>query len=190
MSFGGDTELSAFSDDVPKILVCGLPRSGKSSIIRVVFGKTSPHETAYLEPTTMPEVRHVANHLAHVKIVDVPSTYQLDRESEEEPTEQDKTWFSKTVAIVFVIDSLEDNWHQALLYARRVVRRAIRVNPNIVFQVFYHKIDSNYRFDGSYSGDGINALHGEDISDAYVKELQASLDEDLYRNGCRRGHYL
>ncbi|KAF4743391.1 hypothetical protein FOZ62_005185, partial [Perkinsus olseni] len=103
--------------------------------------------------------------------------------------------------IVFVIDSLEDNWHQALLYARRVVRRAIRVNPNIVFQVFYHKINSNYRFDGSYSGDGINALHGEDISDAYVKELQASLgewknrhcatklsfcsDEDLYRNGCR-----
>lgn len=45
----------------------------------------------------------VANHLVHVKIVDVPSTYQLDRESESDITEQDRTWFAKTVAIVFVI---------------------------------------------------------------------------------------
>jgi Holliday junction resolvasome RuvABC ATP-dependent DNA helicase subunit len=35
----------------PHILLMGPPRSGKSSIQRVVFYKMSPHETLFLEST-------------------------------------------------------------------------------------------------------------------------------------------
>lgn len=39
------------NDDAPKVLVCGPSRSGKTSILKVVFQKLSPHETLFLEST-------------------------------------------------------------------------------------------------------------------------------------------
>ena len=40
---------------MPRILLLGLKRSGKSSILKVVFNKMSPHETRHLESTKTPE---------------------------------------------------------------------------------------------------------------------------------------
>jgi Ras-related GTP-binding protein C/D len=38
------------------IILMGLPKSGKTSIQRVVFQKMSPHETFFLTPTPQIEV--------------------------------------------------------------------------------------------------------------------------------------
>ena len=59
----GDAPLTATmaigeEDDIgvmPRILLLGLKRSGKSSILKVVFNKMSPHETRHLESTKTPE---------------------------------------------------------------------------------------------------------------------------------------
>ena len=43
------------------ICLMGMPKSGKSSIQKVVFQKMSPHETFFLTQTTQIESQAVAN---------------------------------------------------------------------------------------------------------------------------------
>lgn len=45
-----------FADSAPNITFFGLPRSGKSSILAVVYRKLAPHESIYIEPTAAPAV--------------------------------------------------------------------------------------------------------------------------------------
>ncbi|CAK0799082.1 unnamed protein product, partial [Prorocentrum cordatum] len=86
------------ADDTPKILLCGSPRAGKTSILKVVFSKMSPHETLFLESTPKPEVTPVArNALMRFKVLDFPGSMSFDESSE--------GWFTKTGAVVFVIDA-------------------------------------------------------------------------------------
>ena len=71
--------MAAPDADVPKILLCGIPRSGKSSIAKVVFQKMPPHETLFLESTARPDVRTIAhNSLIQFKICDFPGSYYID----------------------------------------------------------------------------------------------------------------
>lgn len=51
VAIGEETQKGA----MPRILLLGLKRSGKSSILKVVFNKMSPHETRHLESTKTPE---------------------------------------------------------------------------------------------------------------------------------------
>ena len=51
MAIGEESQAGA----MPRILLLGLKRSGKSSILKVVFNKMSPHETRHLESTKTPE---------------------------------------------------------------------------------------------------------------------------------------
>jgi len=44
-------------DDAPKVLLCGPHRGGKTSILKVVFQKMSPHETLFLETTPKVEAK-------------------------------------------------------------------------------------------------------------------------------------
>jgi Ras-related GTP-binding protein C/D len=51
--------------------------------------------------------------------------------------------FRKSHAIVFVIDGQDDPYSEALDYLVRIAAHASKVNPNLFFEVFIHKIDGD-----------------------------------------------
>eukprot|EP00388_Colpodella_angusta_P019897 GDKJ01049703.1.p1 GENE.GDKJ01049703.1~~GDKJ01049703.1.p1 ORF type:complete len:382 (-),score=88.42 GDKJ01049703.1:142-1287(-) len=132
--FPDEARRAIFNDPTPNILVVGLPKSGKTSILQVVFQKASPHETLYLQSTSPPQLLRVHNNpLMKCVVVDFPGSYQFD--------DQDAALFQKTSAIIIVVDAQNEPYVHEATYAAEVIRRAYSVNRNINFEVFVHKVD-------------------------------------------------
>ena len=120
----------------PRILLMGLRRSGKSSIQKVVFHKMSPNETLFLESTTKAVKNDISNSsFVQFQIWDFPGQINfLD------PAYDADMIFGNCGALVFVIDA-QDDQTEALQKLSITVENAARVNPNITFEVFIHKVD-------------------------------------------------
>ncbi|RMX59034.1 hypothetical protein pdam_00023209, partial [Pocillopora damicornis] len=128
-------ELSS-SDNKPRILLLGLRRSGKSSIQKVVFHKMSPNETLFLESTNKIVKDDISNSsFVQFQIWDFPG--QIDFF---DPAFDSEVLFGHCGALVFVIDA-QDDYMDALGKLHMTVTRAYKVNPNIKFEVFIHKVD-------------------------------------------------
>ena len=120
----------------PRILLMGLRRSGKSSIMKVVFYKMSPHETLFLESTSTIEKSDIANSsFIQFSVWDFPG--QIDFF---EPSFNAQEIFGHCDAIVFVIDA-QDDYAEALGKLHTTILNASRVNPSMIFEVFIHKVD-------------------------------------------------
>ncbi|XP_068195250.1 ras-related GTP-binding protein D isoform X2 [Antennarius striatus] len=123
-------------DVKPRILLMGLRRSGKSSIQKVVFHKMSPSETLFLESTNKICREDVSSSsFVSFQIWDFPG--QIDFF---DPTFDYEMIFRGTGALIFVIDS-QDDYVDALNRLHLTVTRAYKVNPDINFEVFIHKVD-------------------------------------------------
>merc|ERR1711988_1203484 len=109
-SIDGSLEDAApLADDTPKVLLCGPHRGGKTSIVKVVFAKMSPHETLFFETTPKVDVTPVArNALVRFKVLDFPGFTTFDESSDH------IVLFNKTGAVVFVIDAQEEPYADAL----------------------------------------------------------------------------
>eukprot|EP00904_Undaria_pinnatifida_P012637 jgi/Undpi1/8503/HiC_scaffold_25.g10970.m1 len=130
----------------PRILLMGAPRSGKSSIQRVVFHKKSPHETMFLEPTTSLDIKYVANNeFAQFQIWDFPGDYDTSSDKLIYGGEviNAQVIFKEVAALVLVVDAQEDPIEEALHKVINTMRRAYAVNPNLDFEVFIHKVDGD-----------------------------------------------
>eukprot|EP00051_Salpingoeca_urceolata_P031965 m.13711 g.13711 ORF g.13711 m.13711 type:complete len:362 (+) comp4638_c0_seq1:182-1267(+) len=126
----------ADGSDKPRILLMGLRRSGKSSIQKVVFHKMSPNETLFLESTSKITRDNVSNSsFVQFQIWDFPG--QLDFF---DPAFDSEAIFGGAGALVFVIDS-QDDYMEALTKLHQTVTSAYKVNPNMSFEVFIHKVD-------------------------------------------------
>eukprot|EP00164_Ancoracysta_twista_P001847 GFYU01002428.1.p1 GENE.GFYU01002428.1~~GFYU01002428.1.p1 ORF type:complete len:347 (-),score=123.80 GFYU01002428.1:195-1235(-) len=125
------------SQNKPRILLMGLRRSGKSSIQKVVFHKMSPHETLFLESTNKIVKNDIANSsFVQFQIWDFPG--QIDFF---DPDVFDAEMiFGGCGAIVFVIDA-QDDYSEALSKLQQTIVKATKVNKNITFEVFIHKVD-------------------------------------------------
>eukprot|EP01135_Chromosphaera_perkinsii_P001030 Nk52_evm44s156 gene=Nk52_evmTU44s156 len=124
------------SDDKPRILLMGLRRSGKSSIQKVVFHKMSPNETLFLESTNKVVKNDISNSsFVQFQIWDFPG--QIDFF---DPAFDSDLIFAGCGALVFVIDA-QDDYREALSKLNVTVTKAHRVNPDITFEVFIHKVD-------------------------------------------------
>ncbi|XP_034016347.1 ras-related GTP binding Cb [Thalassophryne amazonica] len=127
----GDTE-----EDKPRILLMGLRRSGKSSIQKVVFHKMAPNETLFLESTNKIYKDDISSSsFVNFQIWDFPGQVDFF-----DPTFDSEMIFKGTGALIFVIDA-QDDYVEALGRLHLTVSRAYRVNPNINFEVFIHKVD-------------------------------------------------
>lgn len=114
----------------------GLRRSGKSSIQKVVFHKMSPNETLFLESTTKIIKDDVSNSsFVQFQIWDFPG--QIDFF---DPAFDSDVIFGGCGALVFVIDA-QDDYMESLSKLHVTVTKAYKVNPNITFEVFIHKVD-------------------------------------------------
>ncbi|XP_022257415.1 ras-related GTP-binding protein C-like [Limulus polyphemus] len=120
----------------PRILLMGLRRSGKSSIQKVVFHKMSPNETLFLESTNKIIKDDISNSsFVQFQIWDFPG--QIDFF---DPTFDSEVIFGGCGALVFVIDA-QDDYMEALNKLHMTVSRAYKVNTEIRFEVFIHKVD-------------------------------------------------
>lgn len=149
------------SDDTPKVLLCGPHRAGKTSILKVVFQKMSPHETLFLETTPKPEVTAVArNPLVRFKVFDFPGSVNFDETL-------DPMLFNKTGAVVFVIDAQEEPYGKALQMAKRVIELAHKINHKITFDILIHKVDGDQFF-------------SDDHKTEIQRDIHAKLTEELH----------
>jgi len=161
-------DVAQLGDDTPKVLLCGPHRGGKTSILKVVFQKMSPHETLFLETTPKVEVTTVhRNALVRFKVLDFPGSAVFDDAS-------DPVLFSKTGAVVFVIDAQEEPYHDALSMAQRVIETAHRINPKISFDILIHKVDGDQFFSDEHKTE-----IQREIQSKLTEELQDKIDAQI-----------
>ncbi|XP_012872091.1 PREDICTED: ras-related GTP-binding protein D [Dipodomys ordii] len=156
-----------FSSEVkPRILLMGLRRSGKSSIQKVVFHKMSPNETLFLESTNKICREDVSNSsFVNFQIWDFPG--QIDFF---DPTFDYEMIFRGTGALIFVIDS-QDDYMEALARLHLTVTRAYKVNADINFEVFIHKVDGLSDDHKIETQRDIHQRANDDLADAGLEKI-------------------
>ncbi|KAG8344024.1 putative small GTPase [Trypanosoma vivax] len=126
---------------LPKVLLLGLRKSGKSSIQKVVFEGMQPHDSVNL-PTTVQPVRSTvcSNDFLNFEVWDFPG--QNDPfDSNNVDAYDTRSLLENCGAIVFVMDCCEliDDSHARLL---ETVCTAYQYNPELSVEVFIHKVDA------------------------------------------------
>ncbi|XP_059907822.1 ras-related GTP-binding protein D [Gadus macrocephalus] len=153
----------------PRVLLMGLRRSGKSSIQKVVFHKMSPNETLFLESTNKICREDVSSSsFVSFQIWDFPG--QIDFF---DPTFDYEMIFRGTGALIFVIDS-QDDYVEALSRLHLTVTRAYKVNPDIHFEVFIHKVDGLSDDHKIEKQGDIRKRAGDDLADARLERIHLS----------------
>ncbi|KAJ7398221.1 hypothetical protein BTVI_127081 [Pitangus sulphuratus] len=171
---GGDEAFLDFNDPFstevkPRILLMGLRRSGKSSIQKVVFHKMSPNETLFLESTNKICREDVSNSsFVNFQIWDFPG--QIDFF---DPTFDYEMIFRGTGALIFVIDS-QDDYMEALARLHLTVTRAYKVNPDINFEIFIHKVDGLSDDHKIETQRDIHQRANDDLADAGLEKIHLS----------------
>ncbi|XP_028837833.1 ras-related GTP binding Ca isoform X1 [Denticeps clupeoides] len=157
------------SDSKPRILLMGLRRSGKSSIQKVVFHKMSPNETLFLESTNKIYKDDISSSsFVNFQIWDFPGQVDFF-----DPTFDYEMIFRGTGALIFVIDA-QDDYVEALGRLHLTVSRAYRVNPDINFEVFIHKVDGLSDDHKIETQRDIHQRANDDLTDASLEKLHLS----------------
>lgn len=157
------------SDSKPRILLMGLRRSGKSSIQKVVFHKMSPNETLFLESTNKIYKDDISSSsFVNFQIWDFPGQVDFF-----DPTFDYEMIFRGTGALIFVIDA-QDDYVEALGRLHLTVSRAYRVNPEINFEVFIHKVDGLSDDHKIETQRDIHQRANDDLADASLEKLHLS----------------
>lgn len=156
------------TDDTPKVLLCGPHRGGKTSILKVVFQKMSPHETLFLESTQKAEVTSVnRNALVRFKVIDLNGSTVFDDNS-------DPMLFSRTGVVVFVIDAQEEPYGESLAMAKKIIELAHKINPKISFDILIHKVDGDQFFSDDHKTEIQREIHSK-----LTDELQDKVDAQI-----------
>ncbi|KAK3526752.1 hypothetical protein QTP70_032895 [Hemibagrus guttatus] len=156
-------------NDKPRILLLGLRRSGKSSIQKVVFHKMPPSETLFLESTNKIYKDDISrSSFVNFQIWDFPGQVDFF-----DPTFDYEMIFRGTGALIFVIDA-QDDYMEALGRLHLTVSRAYRVNPNINFEVFVHKVDGLSDDHKIETQRDIHQRANDDLVDAGLDRLHLS----------------
>ncbi|KAK3832650.1 MAG: ras-related GTP binding D [Linnemannia elongata] len=161
----GDDLADEDRESRPRLMLMGLRRSGKSSIQRVVFHKMTPTETLFLESTSKINKDNIHSFI-DFQVWDFPG--QMDFF---DPTFDTTAIFGEVGALVFVIDS-QDDYMEALARLHSTVVAAYRVNPNITFEVFIHKVDGlseDYKIDTQRD---IQQTTTDELADAGLENVQ------------------
>ncbi|CAK3865127.1 related to GTP-binding gtr2 [Lecanosticta acicola] len=121
----------------------GNPKSGKSSIQKVIFEKFSPAETLYLDPTTRTETATLESFM---KFESAELPFNLPILS---PDFDHHSVFSTAGAIIWVID-MQDEYFQSINQLIQTSTILLEHYPHLHFEVFIHKSDGlseEYKYD-------------------------------------------
>ncbi|MCJ8735590.1 hypothetical protein PDJAM_G00249030 [Pangasius djambal] len=156
---------------------------------QVVFHKMSPNETLFLESTNKIYKDDISSSsFVHFQIWDFPGQVDFF-----DPTFDYEMIFRGTGALIFVIDA-QDDYMEALGRLHLTVSRAYRVNPDINFEVFVHKVDGlsddhkietqrdiHQRANDDLTDAGLDKLH---LSKIYVATDSSPVDMQSYELCC------
>jgi Ras-related GTP-binding protein C/D len=150
MFLSQEQDTSALASDVdfddpsiaslPRVLLMGPRRGGKSSIQRVVFQKMSPHETLFRLEATQGLERALVDHtpLCRFVVFDYPGDYYGEDDPDIFRSSHPDTG---RTSLIFVVDAQDEPYDHVLQSFTTVVTRALAVNPNIAVEVFINKVD-------------------------------------------------
>ncbi|XP_075410278.1 ras-related GTP-binding protein C isoform X1 [Tenrec ecaudatus] len=166
---GGGCGPGGADSSKPRILLMGLRRSGKSSIQKVVFHKMSPNETLFLESTNKIYKDDISNSsFVNFQIWDFPG--QMDFF---DPTFDYEMIFRGTGALIYVIDA-QDDYMEALTRLHITVSKAYKVNADMNFEVFIHKVDGLSDDHKIETQRDIHQRASDDLADAGLEKLHLS----------------
>ncbi|KAJ2778976.1 hypothetical protein H4R18_004280 [Coemansia javaensis] len=171
-----------------RVLLMGLPRSGKTSMIKVVLENELAYDTLVLLPT---QQRTAYRMLAGITVYDFPG---IDDYSDSQyNTVSPEVYEGDTTALVFVIDSQGDI-QSAIATLFSVIRAAQSVNLLIPINVMINKVDglseelkqdiqhdiqqrvlknmSIENLDPSHVSFMLTTIYGESIREAFSKVIQ------------------
>ncbi|XKL60821.1 hypothetical protein PGB90_007878 [Kerria lacca] len=150
----------------PRILLMGLRRSGKSSISKVVFQKMQPNETLFLESSNKIMKENVSNSaFVDFELWDLPG--QIDFF---DPSFDADVVFGVRGSLIFIIDA-QDDYIEALHKLHTTVTKAFKINTNIKFEVFIHKVDGLTEDNKIETQRDIHQRAIDDLSDSGYDQL-------------------
>uniref|UniRef100_A0A3B3IJG6 Ras-related GTP-binding protein n=1 Tax=Oryzias latipes TaxID=8090 RepID=A0A3B3IJG6_ORYLA len=138
-------------------------------MVVVVFHKMSPNETLFLESTNKIYKDDISSSsFVNFQIWDFPGQVDFF-----DPTFDYEMIFRGTGALIFVIDA-QDDYVEALGRLHLTVSRAYRVNPEINFEVFIHKVDGLSDDHKIETQRDIHQRANDDLADASLEKLHLS----------------
>ncbi|KAJ2447934.1 GTP-binding protein gtr2, partial [Coemansia sp. RSA 2424] len=118
-----------------RVLVMGVPRSGKTSLLSVIFDRAQPYDTLGMLPTQQRTSYHM---VTGITVYDFPG---IDDYSEMQyNTVSASVYEGQHTSLVYVIDSQGDV-QTALSSLFSIIRTAQSVNPDIPINIFINKVD-------------------------------------------------
>ncbi|XP_069080069.1 ras-related GTP-binding protein C isoform X3 [Pleurodeles waltl] len=137
--------------------------------LKVVFHKMSPNETLFLESTNKIYKDDISNSsFVNFQIWDFPG--QMDFF---DPTFDYEMIFRGTGALIYVIDA-QDDYMEALTRLHITVSKAYKVNPDMNFEVFIHKVDGLSDDHKIETQRDIHQRANDDLADAGLEKLHLS----------------
>ncbi|KAJ1860882.1 GTP-binding protein gtr2 [Coemansia sp. RSA 2703] len=119
-----------------RVLFMGLPRSGKSSILSVVFENMLPYNIIGILPTQERTVYHMVTGIAVYDFPGIDDYAETQYSSAVDPA----VYAGNTTALVYVVDSQGDiQGSLATLFT--IMRVAQAVNERLPIHIFIHKVD-------------------------------------------------
>ena len=117
-------------------------RSGKTSIIKVIFQKMSPQQTMMLETTQRIEtVGANIGTLLNFKLYDFAGNFDLN-----DINPPEISYLENCGAFIFVLDVQNDekqSYDDALQYLTKTIEFVQKHNTHLLFHLFVHKVDSD-----------------------------------------------
>ncbi|KAK2106494.1 hypothetical protein P7K49_016008 [Saguinus oedipus] len=141
----------------------------------------SPNETLFLESTNKIYKDDISNSsFVNFQIWDFPG--QMDFF---DPTFDYEMIFRGTGALIYVIDA-QDDYMEALTRLHITVSKAYKVNPDMNFEVFIHKVDGLSDDHKIETQRDIHQRANDDLADAGLEKLHLSKEMDSYKPGIEK----
>lgn len=117
----------------------GNNKSGKSSIVKVIFQRLPAIETNLLEPTTHPEEQRISDNLKiNIKLIDFPGGFDICSMGS-----QERKYVETCRTVLYIIDAQDPPFNKSLSKILTLFTEIHSINPSCHFEVFIHKIDGD-----------------------------------------------
>ena len=102
----------------------------------MVFQKLAPHETFFLLPSQQVEAQQInTNENIFFNVVDFPGNYIMKSDLQRQ--------MANCGALIYVIDAQSQEYETACIKLRDLIKQTSEVKPNLNYEIFIHKIDSD-----------------------------------------------
>mmetsp|Transcript_25171 Transcript_25171/g.29262 ORF Transcript_25171/g.29262 Transcript_25171/m.29262 type:complete len:318 (-) Transcript_25171:115-1068(-) len=150
------------------ICVVGLPKSGKTSILKVIFQRMGPQYTMMLDPTLKVEtITKNFGSYVQINIHDFPGSFDF-----KDANPPEITILENCGVMIYIIDVQAEPYSDAITYLISCMKFLLKINPKIICKVFLHKTDAE-------------AFIGEDRKTDTLKQIKDSIQSELEPAGLK-----